>query len=383
MLVARVEALISGRSMDEALERAAAYHAAGADAILIHSKQSSAQEILAFAEQWDGRAPLVIVPTMYYATPTEVFERIGISTIIWANHLLRSSMTAMQATARKICQERSLIEVEDRVASVKDVFRLVGNAELEAAEKRYLPRRATPSAVVLAASQGNLDNDAAPKCMADIRGRPLLSRLAETLERSGIRDVTVVRGFAGEAVNLPGLKYVDNDDYAKTGELYSLDRARERLSGETIIVYGDTLFRRFILDTLLDTEGDIVLAVDGRSRPEPDGTRRVRDLVVAERPSGLDWLGEAPARLKAIGPDTDAAQATGEWIGVARFSATGAALLREELDLARSEGRLASADLPSVLARIAARHPVYVHYFDGHWIDVDNLGDLAAARNFT
>ncbi|MGH7072256.1 MAG: phosphoenolpyruvate mutase, partial [Acetobacteraceae bacterium] len=87
VLLARVEALISGRGMDEALRRAEAYHAAGADAILIHSKQTTAAEIFAFAERWGNRAPLVIVPTMYYATPTDLFRQAGISTVIWANHV--------------------------------------------------------------------------------------------------------------------------------------------------------------------------------------------------------------------------------------------------------------------------------------------------------
>ena len=87
-LVARVEALISGRGMEEALRRAEAYQAAGADAILIHSKQSTATEIFEFMSRWGDRAPVVIVPTMYYATPTELFRQAGVSTVIWANHLI-------------------------------------------------------------------------------------------------------------------------------------------------------------------------------------------------------------------------------------------------------------------------------------------------------
>ena len=76
---------------------------------------------------------------MYYATPTDLFRQAGVSTIIWANHLLRSSITAMRETARRIHEDQSLNEVEGRVASVKEIFALTGNAELEAAERRYLP----------------------------------------------------------------------------------------------------------------------------------------------------------------------------------------------------------------------------------------------------
>src|SRR5262249_45677355 len=111
-LVARVEALISGHGMEEALRRAEAYRAAGADAILIDSKRSTASEIVAFAERWAQRCPLVIVPTMYYATPVELYRRAGISTVIWANHNLRAALAAMRQTCRRIRQDESLMEVE-------------------------------------------------------------------------------------------------------------------------------------------------------------------------------------------------------------------------------------------------------------------------------
>ena len=72
-IVARVEALIAGWGMDEALKRAEAYHAAGADAILIHSKKSTADEVLTFTREWANRCPVVLVPTKYFTTPTDSF----------------------------------------------------------------------------------------------------------------------------------------------------------------------------------------------------------------------------------------------------------------------------------------------------------------------
>lgn len=140
-VVARVEALIAGWGLAEALRRAEAYHRAGADAILIHSKLASADEVLAFLREWQNRSPVVIVPTMYYRTPTQVFEEAGVSLVIWANHLLRASIAAMQRTAAQIHQERSLLGVEGEIVSVKEIFRLQNEAELESAEKKYLPTR--------------------------------------------------------------------------------------------------------------------------------------------------------------------------------------------------------------------------------------------------
>jgi phosphoenolpyruvate phosphomutase len=138
-IVARIESFIAGWGLKETLKRAEAYHQAGADALLIHSKLSNCDEILAFQKEWGNRCPIVIVPTMYYNTPTDVFREAGISLVIWANHLVRSSITAMQKTAAQIFQEQTLQNVEHAVVPVKEIFRLQNAEELEQAEKRYLP----------------------------------------------------------------------------------------------------------------------------------------------------------------------------------------------------------------------------------------------------
>ncbi|MBI4471877.1 MAG: phosphoenolpyruvate mutase [Acidobacteria bacterium] len=144
VVVARTEAFIAGWGLNEALKRAEAYRQAGADAVLIHSARTDASEVLAFKHEWGDRLPVVIVPTKYYATPTEVFRQAGFSTVIWANHLMRSSLTAMQETAKEIFRQASLTEVENRVAPLREVFRLQNEAELETAERLYLPKPQPP-----------------------------------------------------------------------------------------------------------------------------------------------------------------------------------------------------------------------------------------------
>lgn len=143
-VVARVEAFIAGWDLAEALRRAEAYHRAGADAILMHSKKNTPDDILAFMKEWKDTCPVVIVPTMYYNTPTAVFEEAGVSLIIWANHLMRSSVAAMQQTAAQIYQDNSLVNVENKIVSVKEIFRLQNAQELKEAEKRFLPKQPAP-----------------------------------------------------------------------------------------------------------------------------------------------------------------------------------------------------------------------------------------------
>ncbi|WP_018566041.1 phosphoenolpyruvate mutase [Streptomyces sp. PsTaAH-124] len=144
VVVARTEALIAGEGPAEALRRAELYRCAGADAILIHSARSDPSEILAFKAEWGDRLPVVIVPTTYYTTPTEVFAEEGISTVVWANHLMRSALRAMQLTAATIHSEQHLRNVEVTVASLAEVFELQGEDELAEAEQRWLPRRNAP-----------------------------------------------------------------------------------------------------------------------------------------------------------------------------------------------------------------------------------------------
>jgi phosphoenolpyruvate phosphomutase len=141
VLVARIEALIAGHGMDEALARAHAYAEAGADAILIHSRKSVADEILSFAELWQNRLPVVIVPTKYYRTPVSAYREASISTVIWANHAMRAAVAGMRDICGRIIAEESIAGIEPQVATLEEVFGLLHYTELAASEERYLPQR--------------------------------------------------------------------------------------------------------------------------------------------------------------------------------------------------------------------------------------------------
>ncbi|WP_456815226.1 phosphoenolpyruvate mutase [Bradyrhizobium sp. USDA 4529] len=139
ILVARIEALIAGHDMDEALLRAHAYADAGADAILIHSRRSAADEILAFTRAWHNRLPVVIVPTKYYRTPISAYRNACISTVIWANHSMRAAMAAMRHVCARIITEENTTSIEPNIATLEEVFELMSYDELASAEARYLP----------------------------------------------------------------------------------------------------------------------------------------------------------------------------------------------------------------------------------------------------
>lgn len=128
MVIARIESLILGKGMDDALTRARAYVEAGASGIMIHSKQKSPDEVLAFAAAFRLFAPhttLVAVPSTYNAISWDVLARAGFNIVIQANHLLRSAYPAMKRTATAILQNRSAARAEESLISIPDFFKLI------------------------------------------------------------------------------------------------------------------------------------------------------------------------------------------------------------------------------------------------------------------
>lgn len=140
-VVARLESFIAGLGLEEALKRGYAYAESGADAILVHSKQATPDEIIQFANSWDSQVPLIIVPTKYPQISMDLMNELGISMTIWANHLLRAAITSMREVASEIYSNQSIYSVSKKVALVEEIFRLTNEDELREAENKYEKKR--------------------------------------------------------------------------------------------------------------------------------------------------------------------------------------------------------------------------------------------------
>jgi phosphoenolpyruvate phosphomutase len=136
-IIARTEALVVGAGMAEALRRARAYADAGVDAVLIHSKAHTFDEVQALCAAWGRPTPIVCVPTTYPDTTRAQFEAAGVTIAIWANHMLRAAVRAMQQFAARLRETGTPLAGE--VASLDELFRLQDVAELQAARLRYEP----------------------------------------------------------------------------------------------------------------------------------------------------------------------------------------------------------------------------------------------------
>lgn len=388
-IITRVEAFIAGWGLGEAMRRAEAYHEAGSDGILIHSALSNPSEVLAFKREWADRSPVVIVPTKYYATPTEVLREAGFSIAIWANHLLRAAIPVMQACARKLATEQSLLSIEDDIASVKEIFRLQGASELQDAEDRYLPKRDQRSrAIILAASRGAALGELTanrPKAMVEVRGQPLLSHIVSAYNAADIKDIQVVRGYLPEAFDLPALAYVDNPDYADSGELLSLKCALDAAdddSADLYVSFGDVIFRRYIVDNLAEADADIVIAVDTDWQSSVN-RGRAADYVQCSEPNSRQAF-YREIWLEHVGEELAEADIHGEWMGVVRFANAALPVVRQRVDEMVANPANRKAKLHHLFEELVRRgQRIRVIYTTGHWLDVDSLEDLVAAGAFS
>jgi phosphoenolpyruvate phosphomutase len=128
MIIARVESLILGKPVEDALERARAYVKAGADGVMIHSKEKTGEDIKAFCEQFraeDKNTPLVVVPSTFNHITEDEFSRMGVNIVIYANHMLRASYPAMMDVAKSILANGRSYDANDKCMPIKEILELI------------------------------------------------------------------------------------------------------------------------------------------------------------------------------------------------------------------------------------------------------------------
>jgi phosphoenolpyruvate phosphomutase len=379
IIVARVEAFIAGLGLAEALDRADAYRKAGADAILIHSNLSTATEIADFMNEWGGRHPVVIVPTKYYSTPSEFYSKLGISLTIWANHNIRTSINAMQELSKKIYEDQSLTSIEGKISPLSEVFRLQGAKELQEMESMYLPSKGRDiNAIVLAASQGKELGELTveiPKAMLKVRGKSILETQIKEFNEQGINNISIVRGFSRDTINFSKFNMIDNELYESTTELYSLSLALDHISKETIICYGDIVFKSYILHELLVDDNNITIVVDTNVSSEITHC----DFVIADMKYSKDMFFDT-AKLIKFSCNHTSTDVSGEFIGLFKVNEKGAEILKntiKELSLSKDFKKMR---IPDLFNEILEKTEISIKYISGDWIDVNTITSLQSAN---
>jgi phosphoenolpyruvate phosphomutase len=232
--------------------------------------------------------------------------------------------------------------------------------------------------------------------MLPIAGKPLLRWLIDAFKKESVNDVTVVGGYRADAIDTAGVRLVVNERYEQTGELASLACAIDALESDTVISYGDLLFRSYVLRDLIESEAELAVIVD--SSPTGDNNRTVRDFAYCSRRDDRGLFG-TPVLLKRVFSAADAAHgaggapdgessvsagaAHGRWIGMLKVSRTGLTRLKEVLSELRGRADFDMLDVPHLLnALIAQGASIEVQYVHGHWRGVNDLDDFRRAADF-
>jgi len=345
MVMARLEALIAGWGQEEAMKRAKAYVKAGADAIMIHSKNEDPKEVIDFVTSWKEDVPLVIVPTTYYNfTEDKIRQYSQIKMVIYANHGIRTIVKSVSETFNEISKNGGTHTVVPKIAPVKEVFELQDTFVMKEEEKKFLKTGKEIKAIIPAAGGSSytpLFKDLLqdrPLTMLDINGKSILQRTVEILNKCGIRDINVITGYKEEAINVEGIKLIHNREYKQKSILHSIIEGLENVDGDTLLVYADIVFDKSIIDRLLTCEKDINLAIDISYREE--NYDKVYDLVVAKRSptkgKGVLSCGKENPILK-IGRNVKRGEATHEFFGILFLSQKGLKTIKKEFSIMKEK----------------------------------------------
>jgi len=393
MVFARVEALIAGLGLEEALHRARAYAQAGADGIVIHSKAASPEEVFAFAKRWDGKVPLVAIPTTYYRVSAGDLAAAGFSMVIYANHGLRASIRAMEKAFASIAREGTTAGIESSITSVKEVFELQGMNTMREDEEKFIRGEAV-QAVIPAARDHQFQADLKglledrPLCMVDVGGKTLLERQMDLLHSAGITDISVVGGHRVEQIKAEGARLLYNSNYRKGNCAQSILVAEDYLKENALIVYSDILFDRRILKRLLESPHQITLVIDRAYQSLP-AREKALDLVAVDDPGQgtADRKLEIDAFKKVlrIGKRVERGGVTCEFIGMALLRKKGLKELKTAWGeaLQKLKGRpfyeapdVEQADLTDLVQYLLDRGiPVHGMEINRGWSEIHSLGD--------
>ncbi len=395
MIAARIESLIAGAGIKDAILRAKTYLTAGADAIMIHSNINNPTEIIEFAKEYEKicktlgyRKPLICVPTTYNTITAEELESNGFNIIIYANQLLRSSYKAMKSTAELILKAGRSFEVEPLCTAVKEIFDVVGFSAIKDKDKQY--QREGLHAVIPAA--GADMKFEIPKAMIKIKGKPILQRQIDILKKFNFTNFTIIRGYKKESINIGDIKYIDNNNFNKSYITYSLFLAESDFENGFLYVNSDILFNDDVIKKVVNTTHDIVLVVDRTYKYHKHDVDKKLDMVLTKnRPSERIWqLSEEENEVVRIGKNINIEIADYEYIGIAYFSKFGAEILRKVYHDCEKNWKgpfheakdFENADFMDLIQEIVNRgFKVNIIEVRKGWIEINDINDVKIAES--
>ena len=401
MIIARIESLIAGKPMEDALNRATKYLKAGIDGIMIHSKSKNPDEILEFAEKYKHllqtlklNKPLVCVPTTYNLITEDELSAAGFSIIIYANHLLRSAYQAMTKTAKTLLRKQRSLEVDPFCTPVREIFKTVGFLDVKEKDQQDEQTTNTPVIIPAAGEAPSLEKilNGKPKAMLEICGKTLINHQIQTLSNANLADITLIAGYGKEKLYAEGISILENPDYYKGSLLNSIMVAKEKMTNGFIMLYSDILIEDQILKKLKECKEDIILVADNSTQYHEPEEGNVLDYIIAKnhyKPKRREIRFISENTVAKIGSKINPETATHEFIGLARFSKTGAEQFLETYNdvVKRFTGPFQESEDISRLSFTDLIQEMIdrdfdIHYMEIHkgWLEIHNAEHITLAQ---
>jgi len=403
MIIARLESLIAGKSVDDALFRAQIYLEAGADGVMIHSKEKDPAQIMEFAKHYQKmtqkincKKPMVCVPTTYNTLTEDELRAAGFSIVIYANHLLRSANKAMEETARTILLNQRSFEVDPICSPVREIFQTVGFLEVKEKDKLDGNNKNIPIIIPAAGEDPSLSSilNGKPKSMFEIAGKTLLDWQISALNSNNLTNITVITGYKSREMKAEGITFQENKNYKRGSELHSLMEARKKMTSGFIMLYSDILFEENIMSKILACQEDIVLVVDNTMQYHAPEANKIQDFVISKNkhlPTRRKISFACENIISKIGSKLNPETATHEFIGLAKFTKTGAEqLLQTYEDCVKNyHGKFQEADdisqfkFTDLIQEMIDRGYV-ANFLEIHkgWLEIHRAEDIDLANHF-
>jgi len=403
MIIARLESLIAGKSVDDALFRAQIYLEAGADGVMIHSKEKDPAQIMEFAKHYQKmtqkincKKPMVCVPTTYNTLTEDELRAAGFSIVIYANHLLRSANKAMEETARTILLNQRSFEVDPICSPVREIFQTVGFLEVKEKDKLDGNNKNIPIIIPAAGEDPSLSSilNGKPKSMFELAGKTILDWQISALNSNNLTNITVITGYKSREMKAEGITFQENKNYKRGSELHSLMEARKKMTSGFIMLYSDILFEENIMSKILACQEDIVLVVDNTMQYHAPEANKIQDFVISKNkhlPTRRKISFACENIISKIGSKLNPETATHEFIGLAKFTKTGAEqLLQTYEDCVKNyHGKLQEADninqfkFTDLIQEMIDRGYV-ANFLEIHkgWLEIHSTEDIELANHF-
>lgn len=288
VLIARVEALIAGWGMEEALKRSFAYADAGADAILIHSKKKEPSEIIDFAKHFrkKSKVPLVVVPTTYVNFDEKLIIKNKINHVIYANQLIRTRMLHQSNILSILGKKKKLASIEKKIAPLKDVLQICGLYELNANEAMYNSSKETSVNVVIPAAgvpEKKVSDEISdlPTSLIEIHNKKSLIDInLNTLKSLNLNNINIITGYKSNLFKKIPVKKKINKNYKSLNQVDSIILGIDEKCKKNLITFSDVLFEKDIIEKLLKSNNDITFIISEIKKENFDDN--LTDKIIAK-----------------------------------------------------------------------------------------------------